>query len=95
MSELPPDFKTVLAALELSRMIVHFAVGFCCMHQDVGKILRGSVDVSLDVVSSGDESVTLSSDVVDVTVDGCCVSSRCLSLSDGLFSLSKLFVECS
>ena len=75
MSELSPDFKPVLAALELSHMIVRFAVGFCCMHQEVSKILRGSVDISLDVVSPGDESVTLSCDVGDVTVDGCCCSS--------------------
>ena len=68
MSKLSPDFKTVFAALQLSHMIVHFAVGLCCMHQDVGKILRGSVDV----VSPGDESVTLSCDVGDVSVDGCC-----------------------
>ena len=65
MSKLSPDFKTVFAALQLSHMIVHFAVGLCCMHQDVGKILRGSVDVSLDVVFPGDESVTLSCDVGD------------------------------
>ena len=63
MSELSPDLKTVFAALQLSHMIVHFAVGLCCMHQDVSKILRGSVVVSLDVVSPGDEIVPLSCDV--------------------------------
>ena len=55
LSELSPDFKPVLAALELSHMVVHFAVGLCCMYQDVSKMLRGSVDVSHDVVFSGDE----------------------------------------
>ena len=76
-------------------MIVHFAVGLCCMHQDVSKILRGSVDVSLDVVSPGDEFVTLCCDSVDLTIDGCCCSSCWLTIWYGLVTLSVLFVECS
>ena len=79
-------------------MIVHFAVGLCRMHQDVSKILRSSVDISLDVVPLSDEGIALSSDVVDVTVDGCCCcccSSCWLTFGDWLFSLAKFFVESS
>ena len=46
------------------------------MHQDVGKVLRCPVDVSLDGVSPEDESVSLSSDSCDLTVDDCCAGRR-------------------
>ena len=65
------------------------------MHLDVCKVLRCPVDVSFDVVSSGDKIVTLSGDCCNVGVDGCFCSSGWLSFWNRLIPLSKLFVECS
>ena len=65
------------------------------MHQDVGKVLRCPVDVSFDGVSLDYESVTLSGDCCDLTVDDCCCSSGWLAFCDWLIALSKRFVECS
>ena len=65
------------------------------MHQDVCKILRCFVDVSVDVVASNDEIVTLTCDCCNVCIDGCYYSSGWLTTVDRLVSLSILFVECS
>ena len=63
--------QTIFTALKLPDVVVCFAVGCMC----VGKILRCFADVSLETAPLDDESISLTSDDGDVSVDDCCLAS--------------------